>query len=112
MRRNGTAVRRVRIKRGIRSGNIKRDMMRLCKQRHPISAAPYSTFDPDTPDGSAIQIEERDPEEIACGFGKRTAPEGIHFYNPAFDVTPAELIAGFITERGILHPPFGTQEGA
>ena len=87
----------------------------LLAQAHHIPfyvAAPYSTFDPDTPDGSAIQIEERDPEEIACGFGKRTAPEGIHFYNPAFDVTPAELIAGFITERGILHPPFGTQEGA
>ena len=74
-------------------------------------AAPYSTFDPDTPDGSFIQIEERDPDEIACGFGKRTAPEGIRFYNPAFDVTPAELITGFITERGILHPPF-LREGA
>lgn len=75
-------------------------------------AAPYSTFDLTAPNGNAIQIEERNPEEIACGFGKRTAPEGIHFYNPAFDVTPAELIAGFITERGILHPPFCLQEGA
>lgn len=74
-------------------------------------AAPYSTFDPQTPDGSAIQIEERDPEEIACGFGRRTAPEGIRFYNPAFDVTPAELIAGFITERGILRPPFAFEKG-
>lgn len=69
-------------------------------------AAPYSTFDLQTPDGSAIRIEERDPQEIACGFGRRTAPEGVHFYNPAFDVTPAGLITGFITERGILHPPF------
>lgn len=75
-------------------------------------AAPYSTFDLQTPDGGAVRIEERDPEEIACGFGRRTAPEGIHFYNPAFDVTPAELITGFITERGILHPPFNGHEGA
>ena len=75
-------------------------------------AAPYSTFDLQTPDGSAIRLEERAPEEIACGFGRRTAPEGIRFYNPAFDVTPAELITGFITERGILHPPFTDHGGA
>ena len=75
-------------------------------------AAPYSTFDLQTPDGSAIRIEERNPGEIACGFGKRTAPDGIHFYNPAFDVTPADLITGFITERGILRPPFTLHEGA
>ena len=70
-------------------------------------AAPYSTFDLSLADGRGIPIEERDPQEIGHGFGRTTAPEGIRYYNPAFDVTPAELIAGFITERGILHPPFG-----
>ena len=70
-------------------------------------AAPYSTFDLALADGRGIPIEERDPAEIGHGFGRVTAPEGVNFYNPAFDVTPAELITGYITERGILHPPFG-----
>jgi methylthioribose-1-phosphate isomerase len=65
-------------------------------------AAPVSTFDLTLSDGSAIPIEERSADEICCGFGKRTAPEGVKVYNPAFDVTPAELIAGIITERGII----------
>ena len=73
-------------------------------------AAPYSTFDLELADGRGIPIEERAPAEIGHGFGRVTAPEGVNFYNPAFDVTPAELIAGFITERGILHPPFGGKE--
>ena len=67
-------------------------------------AAPTSTFDLELSDGSKIPIEERSAEEICCGFGKRTAPEGVRVYNPAFDVTPAELIAGIITERGIISP--------
>jgi methylthioribose-1-phosphate isomerase len=67
-------------------------------------AAPSSTFDLSIPDGSHIPIEERDPTEITEGFGRRTAPEGICVYNPAFDVTPAELIAGIITERGVIRP--------
>jgi methylthioribose-1-phosphate isomerase len=69
-------------------------------------AAPYSTFDLSIASGKTISIEERAPEEVSCGFGKRTAPEGIHIYNPAFDVTPAELITGIITEKGILKPPY------
>ena len=69
-------------------------------------AAPYSTFDLSLANGCDIPIEERDPAEIGNFFGRRTAPEGIEFYNPAFDVTPHELISGFITERGILLPPF------
>ena len=69
-------------------------------------AAPYSTFDLELPHGDKIPIEQRDPEEIANGFGKRTAPLGVNFYNPAFDVTPNELISGIITEKGILYPPF------
>ena len=67
-------------------------------------AAPSSTFDLATPDGSAIPIEQRDPREITHGFGRQTAPDGIDVYNPAFDVTPAELIAGIITERGVIRP--------
>ena len=67
-------------------------------------AAPSSTFDLSIPDGSAIPIEQRDPREITHGFGRQTAPEGVDVYNPAFDVTPAELIAGIITEKGIISP--------
>ena len=69
-------------------------------------AAPLSTIDPDTPSGEGIPIEQRDPQEIAHGFGSQTAPDGIDIYNPAFDVTPAESIAGIITEVGILRPPY------
>jgi methylthioribose-1-phosphate isomerase len=69
-------------------------------------AAPSSTFDLSLPDGSHIPIEERSPEEITRGFGKQTAPDGVGVYNPAFDVTPAELIAGIITEKGVLRPPY------
>lgn len=64
-------------------------------------AAPYSTFDDTTPDGDAIVIEERDPVEVTHGFGRQTAPNGIAVYNPAFDVTPFELITAFVTDRGI-----------
>jgi methylthioribose-1-phosphate isomerase len=67
-------------------------------------AAPSSTFDLSLANGAAIPIEQRDPREITHGFGKQTAPEGIHVYNPAFDVTPAELIAGIITEKGLIRP--------
>lgn len=68
-------------------------------------AAPLSTFDLSLESGDGIPIEERSGEEITCGFGKRTAPEGVHTYSPAFDVTPAEYITGIITERGIISPP-------
>ena len=67
-------------------------------------AAPSSTFDLSIPDGFAIPIEQRDPREITHGFGRQTAPDGVGVYNPAFDVTPAELIAGIITEKGIINP--------
>jgi len=67
-------------------------------------AAPTSTFDLSLPDGSAIPIEERDPREITHGFGCQTAPEGVGVYNPAFDVTPAELIAAIVCERGVIRP--------
>jgi methylthioribose-1-phosphate isomerase len=67
-------------------------------------AAPSSTFDLSIPDGSHIPIEQRDPKEITHGFGKATAPAEIEVYNPAFDVTPAALITGIITEHGLIQP--------
>jgi methylthioribose-1-phosphate isomerase len=69
-------------------------------------AGPTSSIDMDTPSGSKIIIEERSAEEITKGFGKQTAPDGVKVYNPAFDVTDHVLITGFITERGIIGPPF------
>jgi methylthioribose-1-phosphate isomerase len=69
-------------------------------------AAPGSTFDLAVPSGKEIPIEERDPAEVTHGFGKQTAPTGIDVFNPAFDVTPNHLITAFITDRGIIKPPF------
>ena len=67
-------------------------------------AAPSSTFDLSISSGAEIPIEERDPREITHGFGRQTAPEGVQVYNPAFDVTPAELIAAIICEKGVIRP--------
>jgi len=68
-------------------------------------AAPSSTFDLSIASGEAIPIEQRGAEEVTQGFGRRTAPEGAKVYCPAFDVTPAELIAGILTERGLIEKP-------
>ncbi|WP_040347024.1 S-methyl-5-thioribose-1-phosphate isomerase [Neobacillus bataviensis] len=65
-------------------------------------AAPISTIDLETKTGANIPIEERDASEITEGFGKRTAPEGVKVFNPAFDVTPHKLVTAIITEKGIL----------
>jgi methylthioribose-1-phosphate isomerase len=67
-------------------------------------AAPSSTFDLSLANGEAIPIEQRPATEITHGFGKQTAPDGVAVYNPAFDVTPARLIAGIITEKGLVRP--------
>lgn len=69
-------------------------------------ACPSSTFDEKTAEGSSIVIEERDSYEVTHFGNTQTAPDGVKVYNPAFDVTPNELIAGFITEQGIIKPPF------
>jgi len=69
-------------------------------------AAPSSTFDFSIDSGKEIPIEHRDAREVTHGFGKQTAPEGVQVHNPAFDVTPAQLIAAFITERGVIRPPY------
>jgi methylthioribose-1-phosphate isomerase len=67
-------------------------------------AAPSSTLDPATADGSRIPIEQRDASEVASWQGTRTAPAGVKVWNPAFDVTPAELITAIITDKGIFPP--------
>ena len=69
-------------------------------------AAPLSTFDLSLSSGDEIPIEERAAEEVTQGFGKRTAPEGVKVYCPAFDVTPADLVTSFITEKGVIRPPY------
>jgi len=77
-------------------------------KRHGIPfyvAAPLSTFDPTIPDGSHIEIEERPASEVTGYRGSRWAPEGVSVRNPAFDVTPADLITGIITERGVVLSP-------
>ncbi len=68
-------------------------------------AAPTSTFDLTLDCGQRIPIEHRPAEEITHGFGQPTAPAGVAAYNPAFDVTPADLIAALICEHGIISPP-------
>jgi methylthioribose-1-phosphate isomerase len=67
-------------------------------------AAPATTFDLSIATGAEIPIEQRADDEITQGFGKQTAPAGAKVYNPAFDVTPAELIAAIITDRGVIQP--------
>ncbi|HLI95643.1 MAG TPA: S-methyl-5-thioribose-1-phosphate isomerase [Candidatus Baltobacteraceae bacterium] len=69
-------------------------------------AAPRSTFDLSLRGGEDIPIEERPAEEVASFGGVRVAQEGAHAYNPAFDVTPGHLITAFITEYGVLRPPY------
>ena len=69
-------------------------------------ACPYSTIDFNTLSGDEIIIEERDANEVTNFGAKPTAPDAMQVLNPAFDVTPAELVSGLITERGILRPPY------
>jgi methylthioribose-1-phosphate isomerase len=76
-------------------------------QRHGVPfyvAAPVSTFDLSLASGEAIPIEQRSEDEVRGGFGQDVVPPGVPCYNPAFDVTPAELVTGIITERGIVKP--------
>ena len=68
--------------------------------------APTTTFDRGAKSGAEIPIEQRPAEEITFGFGKQTAPNDVQVYNPAFDVTPNELITAIISEQGIYYPPF------
>jgi len=69
-------------------------------------AAPSSTIDLATANGKAIIIEERDPQEVTHFGLRQTAPNNVKVCNPAFDVTPHDLITGIITDRGIIYPPY------
>jgi methylthioribose-1-phosphate isomerase len=69
-------------------------------------AAPISTVDLETPDGSKIPIEQRNPAEVTHIAGKAITPEGVQIENPAFDVTPARLVTAIVTERGIARAPY------
>lgn len=70
--------------------------------------APSSTIDPAVPDGDAIPIEERSADEVRIIAGKAIAPATVAAFNPAFDVTPARYVTGYLTERGSVQPPFAT----
>ncbi len=72
-----------------------------------IVAAPESTVDADTPDGAHIAIEERPGEEILAWGGVRTAPPGAGAFNPAFDITPSDLVTAVVTERRVVRPAAG-----
>jgi len=69
-------------------------------------AAPISTVDLATPDGSKIPIEQRNPREVTHIAGKQMTPDGVQVENPAFDVTPAKYVAAIITEKGIARAPY------
>jgi len=71
-----------------------------------VVAAPLSTVDFRTPDGAAIPIEERRPEEVTHLAGVRVAPEGMPALNPAFDITPHHLVSAIVTDAGIAYPPY------
>lgn len=78
-------------------------------RRHGVPfyvAAPLSSIDLECPDGEQIPIEERSAREITEFAGRRIAPKGVAVFNPAFDVTPAELVTAIITERGVAYPPY------
>jgi methylthioribose-1-phosphate isomerase len=78
-------------------------------RRHGVPfyvAAPLSSIDLDCPSGAEIPIEQRSANEITHLGGKQITPKGIKVFNPAFDVTPAELVTAIITERGIAYPPY------
>ncbi|MGH7531244.1 MAG: S-methyl-5-thioribose-1-phosphate isomerase [Gemmatimonadales bacterium] len=69
-------------------------------------AAPWSTVDPALADGDLIPIEQRAASEVVSLAGRPTAPPGTAALNPAFDVTPARYVTGFVTDRGLVQPPF------
>jgi len=70
-------------------------------------AAPFSTVDMETPDGSKIPIEQRNAREVTHIGGRQMVPDGVEVENPAFDVTPAKFVTAIVTERGIARAPYG-----
>ena len=95
---------------GDAANKIGTSMVALAAKRYGVPfyiCAPRSTIDSNTKTGDDIKIEQRKPEEVTeMWYKERMAPEGIGVYNPAFDVTDNELIAGIVTEYGILHAPY------
>ena len=86
----------------------------LAAHRHGVPfyvAAPSSTFDPKTASGADIHIEQRHADEVRQGFGALTAPSNVDVYNPAFDVTPADLITAIVSDRGVHRPPYDFSGG-
>lgn len=69
-------------------------------------AAPFSTIDLETPDGSRIPIEQRNSREVTHIAGQQMVPDGVAVENPAFDVTPSKYVTAIITERGVARPPY------
>jgi methylthioribose-1-phosphate isomerase len=67
---------------------------------------PLSSFDQEAADGAAIVIEQRPAAEVSTLGGARVTPEAAGVWNPAFDVTPAGLVTAFVTDAGVLRPPF------
>lgn len=70
-------------------------------------AAPFSTIDLETPDGSKIPIEQRNAREVTHIAGRQMVPQGVEVENPAFDVTPSKYVTAIITERGVARAPYG-----
>jgi methylthioribose-1-phosphate isomerase len=95
---------------GDAANKIGTSMVALAAKRYGVPfyiCAPTSTIDINTKTGDDIKIEQRKPEEVTeMWYKERMAPDGIGVYNPAFDVTDNELIAGIVTEYGILHAPY------
>jgi methylthioribose-1-phosphate isomerase len=69
-----------------------------------VVVAPVSTVDPDTPNGGSIPVEHRSVDEVISIAGQPVAPAGTHAYNPAFDVTPPDLVTAIVTEEGVIQP--------
>ena len=95
---------------GDAANKIGTSMVALAAKRYNVPfyvCAPTSTIDMATPTGNDIRIEQRKPEEVTeMWYEKRMAPEGIKVFNPAFDVTDADLITGIVTEYGVARPPY------
>jgi methylthioribose-1-phosphate isomerase len=84
----------------------------LAAQHHGLPfyvAAPTSTLDPSLPNGDAIPIERRSPDELARLHAVRLTPDGASIDNPAFDVTPAEMVTAIVTDRGVYSRPYRFQ---
>ncbi len=92
------------------ANKIGTSMVALCAKEYGIPfyvAAPRSTIDLNTGSGKQIVIEQREPDEVTDKwFAQRSAPQGIDVYNPAFDVTDSSLVTAFITDGGVVYPPF------